>query len=107
MPYEKSLPFFNVLLKSPADLKMKILQTFPQYAVNDLLEIIINVVRGNVKLSTAKRMKLHEHKKSLLSLVNTKNKRKMKKVLYKQKGGFIGTLLPIIVSAIAGLISNL
>ena len=100
MPFEKSLPFFNVLLRSPADLKMKILQTFPQYVVNDLLEIIVNVVRGNVALSTAKRMKLHQHKKSLLSLVNTKNKRRMKKVLYKQKGGFIAALLPIALAAL-------
>jgi len=107
MAIQQSLPFFNALIKAPKELQVKMLQSFPSFVVDDLLEIIVNVVRGNVNISKAKKEILKQHKKPLLSLVHTKNKKVMRQVLYKQKGGFIGTLLPIIVSAIAGLISNI
>ena len=86
MSYKNSLPFFNALLKTPKGSRVRLLQSFPKFVIDDLNEIIMNVVRGNVDLNKAKKQTLQRHKKSLLSLVNTKNKRLMRHVIYKTEG---------------------
>ena len=100
MKIERSIPFFTALLKSQKSMRMKILQSFPTYVIDDLIEIILNIVRGNVNVSQGKKEVLKKHRKSLLTLVNTKNKKLMRKVMNKQRGGFIAALLPIALAAL-------
>ena len=104
MKFKQSLPFFNILLKVPKESTRKLIQLFPTFVIDDLLEIIVNIVRGNLIISKKKKVELHRHKRSLLSIVNTKNKKLMRKIIYKQKGGFLAALLPIALAAL-GLVN--
>lgn len=108
LPYSRSLPLFNVLLKAQASKRMHILQQFPAYVVDDLIEILYNVVLGKVDIGK-KVTQLKRHKNALLNIVHAKGKRGKRQVFYKQSGGFLGALLPLIpliASTIGGLFSK-
>ena len=96
---KRSYPYFNTLLKAPENKRMGILQAFPTFVVDDLIEIIYNVVLGNIDIGS-KAKSLHVHKRALLKMVNTKSKKMRRGILYKQKGGFIAALLPLALGAL-------
>lgn len=103
---QRSLPYIKVLVKSNADVdKKKVLRNFPPYVINDIAEILFNIITGKIKIGTKQKTRLKPYKKPLLKLVNTP-KSSRKSFVYKQKGGFIGAVLPIIASLIGGLVSN-
>lgn len=104
--FNRSLPYFKALTLADKSRKIAILQAFPQFVVDDLMEIILNVVRGTTKLPGGKLNILRKHKKSLLDLVNTKNKRLMRRVMYKQNGKFLGAIVPIILSTLGSIIGR-
>ena len=58
-----------------------------------------------IEIGSTQKKRLKPYKKPLLKLVNTPKKSR-KNFVYKQKGGFIGAVLPIIASLIGGLVSN-
>ena len=105
MKIERSIPYFNALLKAPVAKRLTILSSFPSHVVDDLIEVLYNVVLGRVDVgSKAKNIK--KYRKALLDIVNTKNKKFRRAVIYKQKGGFLGALIPIVLSTVAGLITR-
>ena len=105
MKFNRSKPYFNALLKADNRKRAGILQAFPQFVIDDLLEIINNIVRGTVNVTTGKRQALKKHQRPLLDIVNSKNKKLMRNVIYKQNGGFLGTVLPIALSILASSFS--
>lgn len=106
MKFNRSIPYFNAVLKADVSKRITILQAFPTFVIDDLLEILLNIVRGTMKVTNSKFKVLKRHKKPLIDLVNSKNKKLMRKVIYKQRGGFIGALIPIALSALTGLIGR-
>ena len=98
--YKRSIPFFTALIKSPQNMRMNILKSFPTFVVDDLIEIIINIVRGNVDVSESRKKVLRNHKRTLLTMVHARNIRHQRQAMYKQKGGFIAALLPIALAAL-------
>jgi hypothetical protein len=84
--------------------RMNILHSFPSFVVDDIIEILYNVVLGKVDIGRRK-VKLHKHKKALLELVNIKSKNGRRKVIYKQTGGFLGALIPIVLSVLGTAMS--
>jgi hypothetical protein len=104
MRIERSIPYFNLLLKAPTQNRMGILKSFPTFVIDDFLEVIYNIVTGHVDVSKGKRT-LDKYKKTLLEIANTKQKPRLRRMIWNQKGGgFIGALLPIVLSALASLI---
>ena len=103
---KRSLPYIKILVKSNGNVNKKdVMRNFPSYVINDIVEILYNIITGSVKIRSKQKKRLKPYKKPLLKLVNTpKNSRK--NFVYKQKGGFIGAVLPIIASLIGGLVSN-
>jgi hypothetical protein len=95
--YNRSLPYLNALLKSPNMKRMNILHSFPSFVVDDIIEILYNVVLGKVDIGR-RTGKLQKHKKALLDLVNANSINGRRQVIYKQTGGFLGALIPIILS---------
>ena len=75
---------------------MLILQAFPSFVVDDLVEILFNIVLGNVNIGTRKE-NLKKHKKALLEIVHTKSKKGRRQIIFNQKGGFIAALLPLVL----------
>ena len=100
MKFKQSLPYFNALLKAPSARQMEILQSFPTFVVNDLIEVIYNVVMGNVDIGKRK-TKLKKHQKVLLELVSIKGKKNRRNLVFNQRGGFLGALIPLALSVIA------
>jgi hypothetical protein len=105
MKIQRSIPYFNALLKAPTGKRMTILQSFPSHVVDDLIEVLYNVVLGRVDVGTRSR-NLKKHRRALLDLVNTKGKRFKRGVIFKQRGGFLGALIPIVLSTVAGIIGK-
>lgn len=104
---KRSLPFIKILLKSsPRINKGKLLKRFPDFVADDLVNVIFNIVMGNIPTSKAQIKSLKRHKKSLLHLINQQNKKKQRHFIYKQKGGFLTALLPVIASLIGGIVGN-
>lgn len=105
LPYSRSLPFFNVLLKAQPSKRMSILQQLPSHVVDDLIEILYNVVLGKVDIG-GKISNIKRHKNALLNIVHAQGKKGKRQVFYKQSGGFLGALIPLIVSTISRLITR-
>lgn len=106
MKLSQSTPFFQALIKAPSNTRNRILKTLPQFVVDDICEILFNVIGGKIKLDKKKLNILNKHKNALLKLKNTKSKIGRRKLIYNQKGGFIGALLPVIASIIGGIVSS-
>ena len=101
------MPFIKVLVRSFPTVKRPelLLKRFPAYVTNDIVEILYNVVKGNIKMPHSKVNSLRRYKKSLLKLVNLPNKTRRQHFIYKQSGGFIGAVLPVIASLLGGIVS--
>jgi len=104
MKFERSIPYFKAIIKTPSGLRKRLLRSFPSYVCDDLIEILYNVVMGKVKINQGQLKKLRRHKKSLRKLTGAKSKSGRRKVIYKQSGGFLGVLLPIVSSIVGGII---
>ena len=71
---------------------------------NALHEIAINTLKGRIPLNSNQKRKLNKQKKLLINLSKNTKDNIRKKKLVKQSGG---ALLPIIIPAIASIISSL
>jgi hypothetical protein len=100
----RSKPFIKLLVRSkPGVNKAELLRKFPDFVINDIIEIIYNIVTGNLPVQTMQKRKLTKYKRQLTHLVNIPKQNKRREFMYKQKGNFIGALLPIVASIIGGL----
>jgi len=102
MKFNRSIPFFNALLKAPVNRRNHILQAFPKFVVDDLVEVLYNVVLGRINIGSRKQH-LNKHRKTLLNIVNTNNKNTRRNIIYRQKGQFLTSLIPIVLSLISKL----
>ena len=80
--------------------KNSIIQTAKKEEIFTICECALNILRGNVKLNTKDKLKLQKHKKILRKLIHISTPVIQKKKLI-QKGGFIQTLIPIILTALS------
>ncbi len=103
----RSIPFFKVLIATRRN-RNRVLEAFPQFVFKDLLEILFNVVHGNVKLTKNYKRILAKQRRPQLHLINKfpKSNKSRRHFVYKQKGGFLSALLPIVASIIGGIVGN-
>lgn len=66
----------------------------------------LNILKGNVPMNNAQLTKLKTKKKDLSEIARKKTSLK-KKVAIIQKGGFLGAILPPIISALGSLFGGL
>lgn len=90
--------------------KMTLLKSLPDFVIFDLVEVLYNILQGNCHISNKQVKRLQKYKKNLSgfykSIQKAKTKTLKKKMLYKQGGGFIGAILPVIASIVGGLASS-
>ena len=87
--------------------KRELLNRLPNFVAHDIIEILYNTLHGNCKNVSMKQVeKLKKQKHVIANVLQEAKKKKIshKKLLYKQKGGFLGAILPIIASFIASAI---
>ena len=103
---KRSVPFFKVLLRSKKQHRLQILKNFPSFVMDDIIEILINIVRGNVKLPMRYSKIFRRQRKTLLDITHSNNKRKQRQIIYTHNCGFIASLLPIITTVIGTLLGG-
>jgi hypothetical protein len=102
---ERSLPYLKILLNSKKVNSCKLLKSFPPFVTADLAKCLIKITRGKIKSKHAA-TRLRKHKKPLLKLINLRNDRDRIKFMHKQRGGFLGAVLPLAAGIISGIVAN-
>ena len=101
---KRILPFLKIIQKSrPSVNKVDLLKAFPQFVTNDLIEIIFNMATGRLSLQSMQKRKLLPHKRKLHELINLGSLKSQRSYVYKQKGGFLSVLIPLITSLLGNL----
>ena len=75
--------------------------------IRAISECIQNILQGNVPLQSQHLKQMKRYKNLLRSFAKRCYSAKKKKSLIKQKGGFIGALIPLAVSALGGIIPQI
>jgi hypothetical protein len=94
----------SIFLKAIAHAKPKqqrsLLLSLPDDAIKVICEVLHNVLYGELRIPPKQKEVLHKYKQAIRLLGNGPFKPlyRKRKQLSKQKGGFIGTILPIIAS---------
>ena len=96
-------PLLHHLSKAKPKTIRSVIKTGDKDLISVFSECALNVLKGVVPLTKGQRSKLGRYKKCLRDLVNRKTtNQKKKKIL--QRGGFLGALLPPIISILGGLL---
>ena len=83
MKFERSVPYFQVLLKVTPKTRLNFLKSCPEFVCDDLMEILYNVVFGRIPVKGIRLKLLKKHERRLLDVVNTKNKKRMRRIMSK------------------------
>lgn len=103
---QKSLPLLKLLYKaSPKMRKVILLQSGPDLMLS-LCEIALNVLNGNIPLTSRQYDQLKKKKKQIRLIADKKVKIAKKNKLVNQSGGFLlpllGAALPFVVDLVRG-----
>ena len=105
--FSRSIPYIKIIIKSkPRVNKADLLKKFPDFVTNDIVEILNNVMKGKIRIPPRQRDKLRKHRGKLVSLVEANSLRKRRNIIYKQRGGFIATVLPLVATLISTTLAN-
>ena len=106
---KRTIPFVKLLKNQKSNAqKRRMLKSFPGFVVNDMIEILYNIIHENVPLRNSKhRLALLKRRRGLTEILKSlKHKKKRKQLIYKQSGGFIGAILPVVASVLGGLFGS-
>lgn len=82
----------------------KIIKNSKKEFIYTICECVLNVLKGNIKISKKSLEKLKEKKQILRKLLKKSNIENKKKII--QKGGFLEILIPSIISGLASIIGS-
>ena len=95
----KYAPLLRYMLKGKRPIVRALLNEADRDIVNVFCECALNVVNGNVPLTSSQRRQLKKYKKAILLILNKSASLKRKKKAL-QTGGFVGALLSAVLPAI-------
>ena len=100
----KHKDFLTLLSKSKQKKRRDLLiELASSQELNAIIECIINILRGNVSLNERRKKRFSRFKNVMREVALKSNPIKKKKRILQQKGGFLGALIPIALSAIGSL----
>lgn len=91
----------KVLLKSSPRMRRAILGAADKELIDCLCECAVNILRGNVTLSSEQRERLRKYKNAVRKLANKGVAVKSKRQIL-QTGGFLGALLAPLAASLVG-----
>lgn len=100
----RTYPYLQLLMHNTSNTsKKKLIQSFPDFVLDDIVEILYNILFDNVTVRSSAQLKvLNRYRRPLSNLYNTyKNKRIRRKLVREQSGGFLGAVIPIVASVLA------
>ncbi len=104
---KKHLELLKILKKTNPKHRKSILESADNSLILCICECIDNILRGNVKLSPAKKRELAKHVEILRQIADRKTKGQKKRSLLVQKGGFLPALLAPVIGIAGSLIGDL
>jgi hypothetical protein len=103
---KRQMAILHTLQQSRPRERSSLLTSVDGDIIRILSEICLNILRGNVTLSKMQVHRLKRHKQTVRSLAKRNVSIKDKRHQLVQRGGFLPLLLPVIASALGGLISS-
>jgi hypothetical protein len=101
--FKPFLPELEKLTKATPKQRVYLLKTASPDLIRLLCKVVLNVLKGSVKLPESHYKKLRPHKHTLLTVSKrTKSIKKKRDALLKKRGGFLPLILPALISALAG-----
>lgn len=101
----KNKDFLQLLCTGNKKLKKTLIQNGTPDQIKSICEIILNLLRGNIKLTDEELDKLKK-KKKILRQLSKKNQSSKKRKILIQKGGFLQFLIPALISGLATIVSS-
>ena len=105
---KRTVPYLRLLNDAPAENRRQMLNSYPAFVVDDLVEILYNIIVSNVPLRCPKHRHVLKRNAAALNEIGNavKNRKKRKALIYQQTGGFLGAILPLVTSVLGGLVSS-
>ena len=101
---ERTLPLLQTLAKSKPKIRDVIFQHGPSDLIKAISEIVLNVLKGVIKITPRQIKRLARYKNKLRALASNKVPEKLKRKFLTQKGSGAGALTALLVPiAIAAL----
>ena len=99
---KRALPLLKVLVDATPKLKKAIIKHAPTDLVTAISEIVLNLIKGVIKLTAHQKKRLSRYKKELLALAK-KNVPlgKKRKILVQKGGGVVSILVPLALSLLS------
>ena len=99
----RALPLLKVLADASPKLKKVIIKHAPTELVTAISEIVLNLIKGVIKLTAHQKKRLSRYKKELLALAKKKVSLGKKRKILVQKGGSaaISILVPLALSLLS------
>ena len=95
---KRALPLLKVLVDATPKLKKAIIKHAPADLVTAISEIVLNLIKGVIKLTAH----LSRYKKELLALAKKKvSLGKKRKILVQKGGGVVSILVPLALSLLS------
>lgn len=105
---EDNRHFLTLLSKSKQkNRRNKLIDVANNNEIKAISECVKNIVEGNVPISSKHLQILKQHKHVLKSIAQRCYPIKKKRELLKQRGGFLGAILPIALGALSNIIGPL
>ena len=99
----RALPLLKVLVDAPPKLKKAIIKHAPTELVTAISEIVLNLIKGVIKLTASQKKRLSRYKKELLALAKKNIPLGKKRKILVQKGGSaaVSILVPLALSLLS------
>ena len=104
--FQKHYPDLKKLCKCSPKSRKKFLSNCSDDFIKNLCDCVVNVLKGNIKVSKYHHKKLSKKKAILRRLARKSISLKTKRKIFTQHGGFLGSLLVPIISAVGGLLTD-
>ena len=99
---KRALPLLKVLVDATPKLKKAIIKHAPPDLVTAISEIVLNLIKGVIKLTAHQKKRLSRYKKELHGLAKKKvSLGKKRKILVQKGGGLISILVPLVLSLLS------
>ena len=102
---KRALPLLQVIAKSKPKVRNAIIEHGPADLIKAISEIVLNVLKGVVKLTARQKKRLVRYKNKLRALSSNKVSQKVKRKFLTQKGGgggaALAVLLPLAIAALS------
>ena len=99
---KRALPLLQVLVGATPKLKKAIIKHAPADLVTAISEIVLNLIKGVIKLTADQKKRLSRYKKELLALAKKKvSLGKKRKILVQKGGGVVSILVPLALSLLS------